>query len=165
MADLMIFLSSRNQLCWGRWFVGALLPRPFWLFVTGEKFPCQLTLVMGVKAAAKSLLSWLVVLYYYKMRKDSNPLYIPQLMKTSSSDRWPEIVIYMHLGTHACENATIDRLKKQYKEDECVAVKITKLSILCYNSICSMCGCWWHVLPPLPLSYPEKENRWAQGKK
>jgi hypothetical protein len=52
-------------------------------------------------------------------------------------------------------------LKKQYEEVECVAVKVTKLSILCYNSICSMCGCWWHILPPLPLSYSEKEHRQA----
>jgi hypothetical protein len=55
-------------------------------------------------------------------------------------------------------------LKKQYKEVECVTVKIMKLSILCYGSICSMCGRWWHISPPLPLSYPEKENRQAQGR-
>jgi hypothetical protein len=53
-------------------------------------------------------------------------------------------------------------LKNQYKEVRCDAVKIMKLSILCYNSICLMCGHWWHILPPLPLSYPEKENRQAQ---
>jgi hypothetical protein len=50
-------------------------------------------------------------------------------------------------------------LKRQYKEVEHVAVKITKLSLLCYNSICLMCGCWWHILPLLPLSYSKKENR------
>jgi hypothetical protein len=47
-------------------------------------------------------------------------------------------------------------LKMQYIEVECVAVKTTKLSILCYNSICLVCGNWWHILPPLTLSYPEK---------
>jgi hypothetical protein len=36
-------------------------------------------------------------------------------------------------------------LKKQYTEVECVGVKITKLSILCYDSICLMYGCWWHI--------------------
>ena len=52
-------------------------------------------------------------------------------------------------------------LKKQYKEVECVAMKIMKLSILCYDSICSMCSRWWHISPLLPLSYAEKENRHA----
>ncbi len=47
---------------------------------------------------------------------------------------------------------------------ECVPVKKTKLIILCYDSICLMCGCWWHISPPLFLSYPEKENRQAQGR-
>ncbi len=55
-------------------------------------------------------------------------------------------------------------LKKWCEEVECDAVKIMKLSILCYDSICLMCGCWWHILPPLTLSYPEKENRQAQGR-
>jgi hypothetical protein len=50
-------------------------------------------------------------------------------------------------------------VKKQYEEVECVAVKIMKLSILCYNSICSMCSHWWHISPLLPFSYPEKESR------
>jgi hypothetical protein len=53
-------------------------------------------------------------------------------------------------------------LKNQYKEVKGVAVKITKLSILCYNSICSMCGLSWLITPPLPLGYPEKENKQAQ---
>jgi hypothetical protein len=55
-------------------------------------------------------------------------------------------------------------LKKQYKEVECVAVKITKLSILCYDSICLMCSCWWQILSLLPLSYPEKKNKPPQGR-
>jgi hypothetical protein len=48
-------------------------------------------------------------------------------------------------------------LKKQYKYVEGVAVKIMKLSILCYNSICLMCSRQWHISSPLPLSYPEKK--------
>ncbi len=71
----------------------------------------------------------------------------------------------------AVRNAPVDEriccwnvLKKWYKEVECVAIKMTKLSILCYNSICSMYGRWWHISPPLPLSYPEKENRQTQGR-
>jgi hypothetical protein len=48
-------------------------------------------------------------------------------------------------------------LKKRCKEVECVAVKIMKLSILCYDSICLMCSHRWHILPPLPLSSPGKE--------
>ncbi len=27
-----------------------------------------------------------------------------------------------------------------------------------------MCGHHWHVLPPFPVSYSEKEKRWAQGR-
>jgi hypothetical protein len=46
---------TRNQLYQGRWFIGALLPRPFQLIGTGEKFSCQLILVMGANATAKSL--------------------------------------------------------------------------------------------------------------
>jgi hypothetical protein len=49
-------------------------------------------------------------------------------------------------------------VEKQYEEIECVAF------IMSYNSICSMCGCWWHILPLLPLSYSEKENWQAQGR-
>jgi hypothetical protein len=52
----------------------------------------------------------------------------------------------------------LECVKKQYKEVECVPAKITKLSILLNNSICLMCGRWWHILPPLALSHPEKEN-------
>jgi hypothetical protein len=26
-----------------------------------------------------------------------------------------------------------------------------------YNSICLMCYNWWHILLPLPLSYPENK--------
>jgi hypothetical protein len=50
-------------------------------------------------------------------------------------------------------------LTKQYKEVVYVTVKITKFSILCYDSICLMCSHWWQILPPLPLSYPKKGNR------
>jgi hypothetical protein len=53
-------------------------------------------------------------------------------------------------------------IKKQYEKVEYVAVKIMKLVIVSYNSVCLMCGRWWHILPPLPLSYPEKENMQAQ---
>jgi hypothetical protein len=42
--------------------------------------------------------------------------------------------------------------------------KVMKWYIIRYNSICSMCGHWWHILPPLPLSYSVKENRQAQGR-
>jgi hypothetical protein len=66
-----------------RWFVGALLLRPFQLIGTGKKFSCQLILVMGVKATAKSLLNRWIDIYYYRMRRDLNQLYIPNLMKRS----------------------------------------------------------------------------------
>jgi hypothetical protein len=67
----MSFLSSRNQCCWGRWFVAALLPCPFQCLNTGSSFQCQLILVMGANAtASKSLMKRDVNIYYYKMRED-----------------------------------------------------------------------------------------------
>ncbi len=57
------------------------------------------------------------------------------------SSRWPWI---------GCWNV----IKKQCKDVEYVAVKITTWFIMRYNSICLMCCHWWHILLPLPLSYP-----------
>jgi hypothetical protein len=33
-----------------------------------------------------------------------------------------------------------------------------------YNLVEERIGCWWHILPPLLISYSEKENRQAQGR-
>ena len=43
----MIFLSSRNQLCKGSWFIAALLPTKFNTMKTGIEFSCRLVLVIG----------------------------------------------------------------------------------------------------------------------
>ena len=67
--DEMTFLSSRNQLCCGRWLVAALLPCPFRCLQTGSSYSCQLILVMGAKVTVgKSLMKREVNIYYYKMR-------------------------------------------------------------------------------------------------
>jgi hypothetical protein len=87
-SDSMIFFSSRNQLCHMRWFVGALLPRPFQSIGTGEKFSCQLILAMGVKARTKSLLNRQIDIYYYRMRRDLSQLYIPNLKKRSVNPKY-----------------------------------------------------------------------------
>ena len=63
----MIFLSSRNQLCKGNWFIAALIPTKFKAMKTGI-FSSRLVLVMGAKVTAKTLLQRQVLIYYYKMR-------------------------------------------------------------------------------------------------
>jgi hypothetical protein len=55
-------------------------------------------------------------------------------------------------------------LKKQNEEVEYAPLKVMNQFIVSYNSICLMCGCRWHISPPLLLSYSEKENRQAQGR-
>jgi hypothetical protein len=40
--DDMKFISSRNQICCGRWFVATLLPCPFWCLKTGSSFNVNL---------------------------------------------------------------------------------------------------------------------------
>jgi len=64
----MIFLSSRNQLCKGCWFIAALLPTKFNTMKTGIEFSCRLVLVMGAKVTSKTLLQRKISIYYYKMR-------------------------------------------------------------------------------------------------
>jgi hypothetical protein len=55
----------------------------------------------------------------------------------------------------------VENVLKRFEYFKVVKMKLTGL----HNySICSMCGCWKHILPLLPLSFPEKENRWAEGK-
>jgi hypothetical protein len=56
-------------------------------------------------------------------------------------------------------------VKKQYKEVEYVPVKITKLVIFEVRFYLFDVLSQFHILPLIPLSYPEKENRQAQGRK
>jgi len=85
--DEMTFISSRNQLCRGRWFVAALLPCPFRRMQTGS-FSCQLILVMGVKATVgKSLMKRELHIYYYKMRSDLCDSAISDLCRTNPSKK------------------------------------------------------------------------------
>jgi len=66
----MMFLSSRSQVCRGRWHIAALLPCPYRKLLSGKSYHCQLILVMGVKCTAKTLFNRQVNVYYYKMRGD-----------------------------------------------------------------------------------------------
>jgi hypothetical protein len=59
----------------------------------------------------------------------------------------------------------LNTVKKQYEEVEYVAVKIMKLSIICYDSICSMCclgGIFCHcslsAIPRKKIGKPKEEN-------
>ncbi len=61
--DDMKFILSRNQLCCSRWFVAALLTRPFWCLKIGSSYQCQLILAMGAKVTAKLLLNRDVKIY------------------------------------------------------------------------------------------------------
>ena len=86
--DEMTFLSSRNQLCRGRWFVAALLPCPFRCMQTGSSYSCQVILVMGVKViVGKSLMKREVNIYYYKMRRDLSDSAISELFRTNPSKK------------------------------------------------------------------------------
>ena len=79
----MIFLSSRNQLCRGSWFIAALLPAKFNTMKTGLVFRSRLVLVMGAQVTAKSLLRRIVTIYYYKMRPKLSDGIITDLFKSS----------------------------------------------------------------------------------
>ena len=86
--DEMIFLSSRNQLCCGRWLVAALLPCPFRCLQTGSSYSCQLILVMGAKVTVgKSLMKREVNIYYYKMRRDLSDSAISDLFRTNPNKK------------------------------------------------------------------------------
>jgi hypothetical protein len=70
LPDEMTFISTRNQSIRGRYFVAALLPRPFPCLKTGSSYQCELILVMGVQASAsKLLMKRNVNIYYFKMKK------------------------------------------------------------------------------------------------
>lgn len=85
--DEMIFLSSRNQQCRGRWFVAALLPHPFRSLCIGSS-ACQLILVMGVKVTVdNSLMKREVKIYYYKIKCDMSNTAISNLFKTGSNPK------------------------------------------------------------------------------
>jgi hypothetical protein len=85
--DDMKFISSRNQLCHGRWFVAALLPRPFWCLKSGSSNQCQLILVMGTKVTAKLLMNRDVKIYYYKMRGDFSDSTITDLFESNPNPK------------------------------------------------------------------------------
>jgi hypothetical protein len=57
-----------------------------------------------------------------------------------------------------------NKVEKQYEEVECVAVKIINLSIICYDSICSICclgGIFCHpshsAIPRKKIGKPKEE--------
>ena len=83
--DNMIFLSSRNQLCKGSWFIAALLPTKFNAMKTGIEFSSRLVLVMGAKVTAKTLLQRKVSIYYYKMRPNLSVGAMTDLFNSSPS--------------------------------------------------------------------------------
>jgi hypothetical protein len=85
--DDMKFISSRNQLCRGRWLVAALLSRPFWCLKTGLSYQCQLILVMGAKVTAKSLMNRDGKIYYYKMRGDLSDSAITDLFESNPNPK------------------------------------------------------------------------------
>ena len=86
--DEMTFLSSRNQLCHGRWFVAALLPCPFRRLQIGSSYSCQLILVMGAKVTViKSLMKREVNIYYYKIRRDLSDSAISDLFRSNPSKK------------------------------------------------------------------------------
>ncbi len=81
--DNILFLSSRNQRCKGKWFVSALLEHEYHSYHPGESFHCHLILVMGVKSLAKSLMDPEVTVFYHKLHDDLGQLTIPEMIKSS----------------------------------------------------------------------------------
>ena len=79
----ILFLSSRNQRCKGKWFVSALLERSYHSYHLRESFHCHLILVMEVKSLAKSLMDPEVMVFFYKLRNDLGNLTISDKIKSS----------------------------------------------------------------------------------
>ena len=102
----MIFLSSRNQLCKGSWFIAALLPTKFNSMKTGTEFSCRLVLVMGAKVTSKSLLQRKISIYYYKMRPNLSVGETTDLFNSSPSITTFISTLFEPCLTVGCESTT-----------------------------------------------------------
>ena len=102
----MTFLSSRNQLCRGSWFIAALLPTKFNTMKTGVVFRSQLVLVMGTQVTAKSLLQRNVLIYYYKIRPNLSVGTITDLFESSPTKTTFISTLFEPLLTVGSESTT-----------------------------------------------------------
>ena len=82
--DHILFLSSHNQKCWGKWFICANLLQPCRTIATGSRFPCQLILLLGATSNTSTLLQPKIILHYYSLRKDLSSTAVLQAFKSSS---------------------------------------------------------------------------------
>ena len=72
-SDHILFLSSRNQKCSGKWFICANLLQPYRGMATGSRFLCELILLMGATSNTSTLLQPDIILHYYSLRNDLSP--------------------------------------------------------------------------------------------
>ena len=68
-SDHILFLSSRNQKCSGKWFICANLLQPYRGMATGSRFLCELILLMGATSNTSTLLQPDIILHYWVLLK------------------------------------------------------------------------------------------------
>ena len=66
-SDCILFLSSRNQKCSGKWFICANLLQPYRGMAAGSRFLCELILLMGATSNMSTLLKPHIILHYYSL--------------------------------------------------------------------------------------------------
>ena len=80
-SDCILFLSSRNQKCSGKWFICANLLQPYRGMATGSRFLCELILLMGATSNTSTLLKPHIILHYYSLRNDLSPTAVLQAFR------------------------------------------------------------------------------------
>ncbi len=83
--DSLLFLSSRNQKCFGAWFVCASLPRPYKYMSKDANFLCELILLMGLTSKTYMLHTPEIHFYYYALQNDLSPRAITKAFDECSS--------------------------------------------------------------------------------
>ena len=80
-SDCILFLSSRNQKCSGKWFICANLLQPYRGMAAGSRFLCELILLMGATSNMSTLLKPHIILHYYSLRNDLSPTAVLQAFR------------------------------------------------------------------------------------
>ena len=83
-SDRILFLSSHNQKCWGKWFICANLLQPYRGIATGSTFPCELILLLGATSNTSTLLQPDIILHYYSLRNDLSSTAVLKAFRSSS---------------------------------------------------------------------------------
>ncbi len=113
---------------------------------------------------AKSAWSWMI------LNRSTNNLSLQKIGKELVMLEWTTIINLLstlqpirkmkHSLMYALEEERIgiwNVVKKAIYRSWVFCCKIMKWFIISYNSVWLMCSCWWHISPPLALSYSEKK--------